>query len=67
LSDPVYGREFRSFAQRSNVTDTNIPGGDKALGIFKHLDIGRPTTGGFLGGLPALILHLAAIESGIVA
>jgi hypothetical protein len=48
-----------------------ISSGDQALGILKDLRLGCAAPGGlFLGSLPALILHLAAIEShdgGIVA
>jgi hypothetical protein len=34
------------------------------LGILKHLGIGRAPAGSiFLGGMPALILHFAAIEA----
>jgi hypothetical protein len=41
-----------------------IPSGDQALGILKHLGIGRAARGGlFLGCLPTLVLHLATIEA----
>ena len=41
-----------------------VPGLDQALGILKHLGIGRASSGRFLlGGLPAPILHLATIEA----
>jgi hypothetical protein len=41
-----------------------VPGAYQALGVLKHLGIGRAARGGlFLGRLPALILYLAAIEA----
>jgi hypothetical protein len=41
-----------------------VPGGNQPIGILKHLSIGRTSRGRFLlGDLPALVLHLAAIEA----
>ena len=41
-----------------------VPGGDEILGVLKHLGIGRaPGRGLTLGSLPALVLHLAAVEA----
>jgi hypothetical protein len=41
-----------------------ILGGDQALGILKHLGIGRAPVHRFLfGDITALILHLAAVET----
>ena len=41
-----------------------IPGGNQALGILKHLGIGRaPGRSFLLRGVAALILHLVAVEA----
>jgi hypothetical protein len=41
-----------------------VPGDDQALGIFKDLSVGCATGSClFLGRLPALIIHLAAVEA----
>ena len=41
-----------------------VPRRDQALGVLKHLSIGRASSGSFLlGSLPALILHFAAVEA----
>jgi len=41
-----------------------VPGGDQPLGILQHLSIGSAARSGFFfGQLPALIFHLALVES----
>jgi hypothetical protein len=41
-----------------------VPGAYQALGVLEHLGVGSAACGRFLlGGLPALVLHLATVEA----
>src|SRR5262249_772043 len=64
IAGPDGGADCRRKDHGRGQCLTLIPGGDQALGILKHLGIGRATGRSFLlGGFAALILHLAAIEA----